>query len=65
MVGTCYISGEQKHNETNTTPAKIDAIYVENETERFHPAKQLDLANYKTNDMVNGGGLLIFCQCTV
>jgi hypothetical protein len=39
MVGTCYISGEQKHNETNTTPAKIDAIYVENETERFHPAK--------------------------
>ena len=25
---------------------------------RFHPAKEQDMSNYKTNDMVNGGGTL-------
>lgn len=55
MAGTCHISGERKHNETNITPAKINAVCVDN---RFHPAKEQDLSNYKTNDMVNGGGPL-------
>jgi hypothetical protein len=49
MAGTCYISGEWKHNETNITPAKINAVCVDNETDMFHPAKEQDLSNYKTN----------------
>lgn len=63
MAGTCYISGERKHNETNITPAKINAVCVDN---RFHPAKEQDTSNYKTNDMVNGGGTLQIqsdCDC--
>ena len=58
MAGTYYISGEQKHDKTNTTPAKINAVCADNETDRFHPAKEQDLSNCKTNDMVNGGGPL-------
>lgn len=58
MAGICYISGEWKHDETNITPAKINAVCVDNETDRFHSAKEQDLSNYKTNDMVNGRGPL-------
>jgi len=63
-AGTCWISGKQKHNEINITPNKINAIYVDKEADRFHPTKEQDLSNYKTNDMVNGGGpLQIWSDC--
>jgi hypothetical protein len=51
---------QESGNTTKQTSlqTKINAIWVGKETDKFHAAKEQDLSNYKTNDVVNGGGHL-------